>query len=91
MRQRFFIFVKCDPGKAYEVGMAIIRRKLEYVADVSSISGKWDLLLRVELDDRRDVARTIIEPLIEIGHIKRTKTLFAYDVYDPADVFFADD
>ena len=91
MRQRFFIFVQCKPGKTYEVGLAIVGRKLPYIADVSSISGKWDLLIRAEIDNREDIGRQIGEELIEIGGIKRTKTVIGYGIVDPDEVFFPDD
>lgn len=91
MRQRFFMFVQCKPGKTYEVGQAILAKKLEYVADISSISGKWDLLLRIEIDSRKDVAREIVGPISEVDGIKRTKTIVAYEVYNPDDVYFEED
>ena len=91
MRQRFYVFIQCEAGHTYEVGKTIATLKKQYVADVSSISGKWDLLLRIEIDTRKDVGREIVEILSGVDHVKRTKTIVAYPIYDPDDVFFDED
>lgn len=91
MHQRFFVFIQADPGKAHELGIALARRKIEHVKDISSISGKWDLLLRVEIDNRRDVSHEVIAQLFSLDHVKRTKTVIAYAVYDPAALALDDD
>lgn len=36
--QRFFIFVRTAPGKAQTVGIALARKKIEYIKDISSIA-----------------------------------------------------
>ena len=91
MHQRFFIFIEAEAGKAHELGIALAKRKIEHVKDISSISGKWDLLLRVEIDNRRDVSQDVIAQLFELDYIKRTKTVVAYAVYDPAGFALDDD
>lgn len=85
--QSFFIFVRCERGQTYEVGRRIVR-DVPGVKEVSSISGKWDLLVQLAVDDRQDVGELINERLAAIDGIKRTKTLVAYFVYNPDDVFF---
>lgn len=91
MRQRFYVFIQCEAGRTYEVGKAIATVKKQYVADVSSISGKWDLLLRIEIDTRKDVGREIVEILSGVEYVKRTKTIVAYQIFDPDDVYFDED
>ena len=86
-KQQFFVFAKCDVGKTYEVGRRIIK-EVPHVKEVSSISGKWDLLIKIIIDDREDVGELINEKLASIPHIRRTKTVVAYFVYNPEDVFF---
>ena len=91
MKHRFYVFIHCEAGRTYEVGMAIATAKKQYVADVSSTSGKWDLLLRIEIDSRKDVGREIADIVSGIEGIKRTKTIVAYPIYDPQDVYFDED
>jgi len=91
MMQRFFIFVQAAPGKAHEVGETLARMKVPAIRDISSIGGKWDLLLRVEIDNRRDVSKDVIARLFELADIRKTKTIVAYAVYDPDDYALEDD
>ncbi len=91
MMQRFFVFLQTDLGKTYEVATALAKAKLKYVCDISSISGKWDILIRVEIDNRLDVGREVVGPIIGMGHVKKTKTVVAYYVYDPNYAYFNDD
>jgi DNA-binding Lrp family transcriptional regulator len=89
--QRFFVFVRAEPGKANELGIALAKSKIAHIKDISSISGKWDLLLRIEIDNRRDISEDVIPKLFQLPHIRRTKTIVAYAVYDPADYALDDD
>ncbi len=61
---------------------------MPYVKEVSSISGSWDLLVKIVIDTREDVGEQINERLAAIPGIRRTKTMVAYFVYDRDDVFF---
>jgi hypothetical protein len=89
--QRFFIFIRTTPGRANEVGVALAKSKSQHIKDISSISGKWDLLLRVEIDNRRDVSEDVIAKLFDVDHIRRTKTEVGYAVFDPGDYTLDDD
>ena len=91
MMQRFFVFVRADPGKTHDLGLALAQSGIEHIRDISSISGKWDLLLRVEIDNRRDISEDVIAKLFKLPHIRKTKTIVAYQVYDPADYTLDDD
>ncbi|MBA3895728.1 MAG: Lrp/AsnC ligand binding domain-containing protein [Sphingomonadaceae bacterium] len=91
MKQRFYVFMQCEPGHTYDVGMAIISQKRDYVADVSSVSGHWDLLLRIEIDNRKDVGRELAGALAGLEHVTRTETIVAYPIFDPDDVYFGED
>ena len=78
--QRFYVFVMCEPGKTYEVGLAIAKKHHSYVTEVSSISGEWDLLLRIAIDKRMDLGRVLADQLLGIGGIVKTMTIIAYDI-----------
>ncbi len=91
MKQRFYVFIQCDPGRTYDVGSAIIAAKKPFVAEISSTSGKWDLLLRIEIDNRKDVGKEIVRILSDVENIRRTKTIVAYPIFDPEDIYFSED
>ena len=85
--QTFFVFVGCTTGMAYKVGRRIAK-EVPCVKEVSSISGRWDLLVKLAIDTREDVGELVNDKLAAIEGIRRTKTIVAYHVYDPGDVFF---
>lgn len=85
--QQFYVFVKCPVGQTYEVGRRILK-DVPHVREVASISGRWDLLVRIVIDTREDVGELINQKLAGVGDILDTETLVAYPVYDRADVFF---
>lgn len=86
-KQTFFIFVRVELGQTYTVGRQVLK-DVPYVKEVASISGKWDLLVKLEIDGREDVGELINTRLAGIPGIRQTKTMVAYAVYDKEDVFF---
>lgn len=85
--QQFFVFVKVAVGQTYAVGRRILAQ-VPHVREVLSISGRWDLLVRIAIDERDDVGELVNARLAAVGDILDTETLVAYPVYDKADVFF---
>ena len=85
--QTFFIFVSCQRGQTYGVGRAILK-EVPGVKEVSSISGKWDLLVQLTADRSRDVGELVNERMAAIEGIRKTKTIVAYFVYNPEDAYF---
>lgn len=49
------------------------------------------MLLRVEIDNRHDISQDVILKLFDIEYLRKTKTVVAYAVYDPADYTLDDD
>lgn len=86
MFQTFYVLLQCRPGMTYEVGSRIAKSKL--VSETHSISGEWDLLLRIEIDNRVDVGRELEQLVLEVGDVERTKTFIAYHMFDPEDIYF---
>jgi DNA-binding Lrp family transcriptional regulator len=85
--QSLFIFAQCDRGQTYTVGRRIIK-DVPHVKEVSSISGKWDLLIQLRVPPGVDMGELINEKIAAIEGIRRTKTQIAYFVYNREDVFF---
>ncbi len=85
--QSFFIFISCERGQTNNVGRRIVK-EVPGVKEVSSISGKWDLLVQLNVDERQNVGELVNDRLAAIDGIRKTKTLVSYYVYNPEDVFF---
>jgi DNA-binding Lrp family transcriptional regulator len=85
--QQFFVFVKVGIGQTYDVGRRILAQ-VPHVREVLSISGRWDLLVKIVIDTREDVGELINQRLAGVGDILDTETIVAYPVYDKGDVYF---
>ena len=88
MRQQFFIFVRCDVGRSYEVRLLLKELDLPFCSEIALISGEWDILVRSECDPEADIGRVLVARIQSLPHVKRTLTEIAYPIFDPADVYF---
>ena len=75
----FFVQIKCDLGKAYEVATAIA--DAEIASEIYSTAGGYDLLVKVYLDPAEDVGRFINEKLHVIPGVKDTYTLITFRAF----------
>ena len=76
----FFIFVKCDLGKAYDVATALVE-EIEGVSEVYSISGPFELLVKVYIEDGQDIGRYVNEKIHLLPHIKDTQTIITLNAF----------
>lgn len=85
----FFVFIGCVPGTTSEVGLSISERQLPQVQEIYSVSGDWDLLVRVQFNGR-DFESDIIETMLagQWQNVRRTHTVIGYRVYNPDDASF---
>lgn len=88
MPQNFFVFIQCRSGTARKVGKEIIKKQIPEILDVSSVSGKWDLIVRVKIISDVEIDEHVLEAISNIEDILRTETVVAFNVYDPADIYF---
>ena len=75
-----FVMVKCDLGQAYRVADEAVE-KIEQVSEVHSTSGQYDLLMKCDLDDDRDIGHFVTETIQTLPGVKDTFTLIAYKAF----------
>ena len=78
--QTFFVMVKCEPGHAYEVAAAAVDR-IEPVAEVYSISGQYDLLIKVHLETGQDVGKFVVSHLQTLKGVRDTFTILTFKAF----------
>ncbi len=78
---RVFVQIRCRPGTAYSVANRIADR--EIYAQLYSTSGRFDLLLMLQVPDEEDVGRYIHDHLLDIDGIERTETILTYNAFWP--------
>jgi DNA-binding Lrp family transcriptional regulator len=76
--QNIFVQIKCELGKVYEVAEALIDN-LEEAEEVYSISGAFDLMVKVHLKD--DIGRYVNERVQTTPGIKDTFTIMAFKAF----------
>lgn len=88
MKQEFYVFVQCAPGKTYEVGLRIAKKHNPIITNISSVSGGWDLLLRIIIESGHDVGLELAKVFADEVGVVRTNTVVSFPVFDPADIYF---
>ncbi|WP_138378852.1 Lrp/AsnC ligand binding domain-containing protein [Luteithermobacter gelatinilyticus] len=79
--KNFFVKIKCELGKAYDVAAALVDTLEDKVEEVYSISGEFDLIMKIRLNDDEDVGLFVNEHVHAIDGIKDTFTLIAFKAF----------
>ena len=75
----FFVMIKCQLGKTYQVADAIA--DAEIASEVYSTSGDYDLLVKFYVDDDADIGHFVNEKVHPIGGIQDTKTIITFKAF----------
>ncbi len=76
-----FVLVKCQLGKLETVANAIM--EIEGVSEVHSVTGPWDLLVKLYAADHDAFGDLIPDQLQKIEGIRDTETLLAFRAFKP--------
>lgn len=76
---RLFILAKCDLGYAESVGEAVA--ELDDVSEVYSVTGEYDLLVKVNFDDLQSISDFVQDRLHRVPHLRETQTMMSFRVY----------
>lgn len=74
-----FIQLRCRPGRTYEVADAIYER--EFVSELYSTSGEYDLLMKVYIPEDEDIGRYINDRILDIPYIDRSLTTLTFRAF----------
>ena len=69
----FFVQIKCELGKSYEVATAI--GDAEIASEIYSTAGGFDLLVKFYLDEKDDVGHFVAQKIQTIPGIRDTYTM----------------
>ena len=67
-----FVQIRCKPGTTYKVAEDIALREIH--SELYSISGNFDLLMKLYIPKEADVGKFINDNLLDIEGIERTLT-----------------
>jgi DNA-binding Lrp family transcriptional regulator len=74
-----FVQIRCRPGTSYQVADEIGLREIH--SELYSVSGDFDLLLKLHVPEGEDIGRYINDNLLDIDGIERTHTIQTYKVF----------
>ncbi|NBT29601.1 MAG: Lrp/AsnC family transcriptional regulator [Gammaproteobacteria bacterium] len=74
-----FVQIRCRPGTSYQVADEIGLREIH--SELYSVSGDFDLLLKLHVPEGEDIGRYINDNLLDIDGIDRTHTIQTYKVF----------
>jgi DNA-binding Lrp family transcriptional regulator len=75
----FFVQIKCELGKSYEVAAAIA--DAEIASEIYSTAGGYDLLVKFYLDEADDVGHFVARNIQTVPGIRDTYTLITFKAF----------
>jgi DNA-binding Lrp family transcriptional regulator len=75
----FFVQIKCDLGKAYDVASALA--DAEIASEIYSTAGNYDLLAKFYVDDEEDIGHFVNEKVQILPGIKDTFTVVTFRAF----------
>jgi DNA-binding Lrp family transcriptional regulator len=79
MRQ-FYIFIKCELGRTYDVASTIVD-EVEESRQVHSVSGAFDLLAQFAVPTEADIGRFVNQKIQTIDGVKDTQTIICFNAF----------
>ncbi len=76
-----FVLVRCELGRVEQVANAIM--EIEGVSEVHSITGPWDLLVKLYAPAYESFGELIPDQLQKVPGIRETETLLAFRAFKP--------
>lgn len=78
--QTIFVMVKCELGRSYEVADAAVQ-SIEEVSEVYSVSGQYDLIMKLHLGADVDIGRFVNNAVQVLPGVKDTFTLITFKAF----------
>jgi DNA-binding Lrp family transcriptional regulator len=77
-----FVLVRCELGRIEEVANGLM--EIEGVSEVHSITGPWDLLVKLYAPDYDAFSDVIPGQVQKLPGIRETETLLAFRAFKPS-------
>lgn len=77
--QTFFVEIKCQLGKTYEVASRLA--DAEIASEIYSIAGRYDILSKFHVPKDVDIGHFVAEKVQSIPHIIDTHTIITFRAF----------
>jgi DNA-binding Lrp family transcriptional regulator len=75
----FFVQIKCELGKAYQVANALA--EAEIASEIYSTAGDYDLLVKFYVEEKTDIGHFVNEKVQSIPGIRDTYTIITFKAF----------
>jgi DNA-binding Lrp family transcriptional regulator len=75
----FFVQIKCQLGKSYEVANRLA--DAEIASEIYSTAGEFDLLVKFYVEDKIDIGHFVNEQVQTIPGIQDTRTIITFKAF----------
>jgi DNA-binding Lrp family transcriptional regulator len=75
----FFVQIKCQLGKSYEVANALA--DAEIASEIYSTAGEFDLLAKFYVEDGTDIGHFVNEKVQTVAGIQDTRTIITFKAF----------
>jgi DNA-binding Lrp family transcriptional regulator len=77
--QTFFVKIKCQLGKTYQVATALA--DAEIASEIYSVAGEYDILAKFHIDNDVDIGHFVGERVQVIPGIQDTRTMITFKAF----------
>jgi DNA-binding Lrp family transcriptional regulator len=77
--QTFFVKIKCQLGKTYQVATALA--DAEIASEIYSVAGEYDILAKFHIDNDVDIGHFVGERVQTIPGIQDTRTMITFKAF----------
>ncbi len=74
-----FVMIKSDPGHGTEIANRVA--DIESFSEAYSITGQYDLLVKLYVEDMDTVGRLIERDIHSIPHVRETFTILTFEAF----------
>jgi DNA-binding Lrp family transcriptional regulator len=78
--KNIFVQIKCQLGEVYAVAEGLVD-SLPEMEEIYSISGAFDLMIKIHLEDSEDIGRYVNERVQTVQGIRDTFTIMAFKAF----------
>jgi DNA-binding Lrp family transcriptional regulator len=75
----FFVQIKCQLGKSYEVANALA--DAEIASEIYSTAGEFDLLVKFYVEEATDIGHFVTEKVQTVPGIQDTRTIITFKAF----------
>ena len=74
-----FVQIRCNPGQTYRVADELYKR--EVASELYSTSGDYDLLMKLYIEEDKDIGKFINDHVLDIPGISRSLTTLTFKAF----------